>query len=139
MTSTVSFSTLTRTPARVLPLLDSGDVIVTRRNAPPLRLSLLTDQPVAPNDARPVGDPELSALASVLLGFVSGQQLLAALVACCPWMADLPPAVRRSVLTAISRTARAATPGDGVDSPPEQDTRQVLAHWRQRSAAFARS
>lgn len=130
---TVSLSTFTRSPARVVSMLDSGDVILTRRNGPSLLLTELSGQAAREDQNDPLNEQtrtELDALLSVVLRMVTGEQLLAALLSCCPWMSDLPPAAGRSVLAALTDAADRA----GLDGVSE--VADVLAHWDRRSEMF---
>ncbi len=60
MAHTVSLSVFTRSSRRVLELLDDGDVILTRRGAPPLRLSLADAPRTSSDDASTAAAPALS-------------------------------------------------------------------------------
>ena len=102
MTSTATFSALLRTPNEVIDQLEGGDVLLTRRDAEPLRLS----------KARPAEQEvdTLTALAQLIaasLDDAACDRLVEKLADPFPWIAVLPAAARRSFVLEFLATARA--------------------------------
>jgi len=102
MTSTATFSALLRTPNVVIDQLEGGDVLLTRRDAEPLRLS----------KARPAEQEvdTLAALAQLIaasLDDAACDRLVDKLADPFPWIAVLPAAARRGFVQEFLATARA--------------------------------
>jgi hypothetical protein len=102
MTSTATFSALLRTPNEVIEQLASGDVLLTRRGAEPLRLSRArrAEQEV----------DTLAALAQLIaasLDDAACDRLVEKLADPFPWIAVLPPQARRGFVHEFLATARA--------------------------------
>lgn len=156
MVTEVALSTFTRSPGKVLPLLDAGAVILTRRNAPPLRLTLADREDQADmaagvfpsqagngasagatlavsNGTLDASATELSTLLAALLSMVTVKQLATALLATCSWMVQLPPAARRCAVAEVAASIPTADDGAITRGPGP-----VLTQWRTRSATFAR-
>lgn len=102
MTSTATFSALLRTPNEVIDQLEAGDVLLTRRDAEPLRLS----------KARPA-EQEVHTLAALAQLIAAGldddasDRLVDKLIDPFPWITVLPPAARRGFIEEFLATARA--------------------------------
>jgi hypothetical protein len=102
MTSTATFSALLRTPNEVIDQLEGGDVLLTRRDAEPLRLSK------ARTAAQEVDT--LAALAQLIaasLDDAACDRLVEKLADPFPWIVVLPAAARRGFVQEFLATARA--------------------------------
>ncbi len=108
---TVSLSSFTRAPGSVLPLLETGPVLLTRRQGEAIVLSLATESTPTPTESASKPSPtaadpdvDLATLLNQLLPAVSAQQLAQSLGGSLPWMADLPPAARRAMVDEVIAT-----------------------------------
>jgi len=102
MTTTVTFSELLRTPNEVIGRLDSGDVVLTRRDAEPLRLSL-----AGPASAEVSTLDALAQLIAASLDDEMVDRVAAHLLEPFPWAEFLPVRVREEFVGDFLRTARA--------------------------------
>lgn len=103
VTTTATFSTFLRSPNSVIERLDEGgDVLLTRRDGEPLRLSKARD---AEQEAT-----TLQALAQLIAASLDDEacdRLVGRLSEPFPWIALLPPERRREFVGDFLRTARA--------------------------------
>lgn len=127
MTSTATFSALLRTPNEVIEQLNDGDVLLTRRDAEPLRLSK------ARNAAQEIDT--LSALAQLIGASLDDQacdRLVDNLAGPFPWIEFLPAEARRSFVKDFLRTARACAAVGRFDR-----LTIVLAAWKGTAELYA--
>ena len=102
MTTTATFSALLRTPNEVIEQLEQGDVLLTRRDAEPLRLSKA-------HSAQAESDT-LSALAQLIAAFLDDdacERLISHLADPFPWIAFLPSKFQKEFVGDFLQTARA--------------------------------
>jgi len=102
MTTTATFSALLRTPNEVIEQLEQGDVLLTRRDAEPLRLSKA-------HSAQEESDT-LSALAQLIAASLDDdacERLISHLGDPFPWIAFLPSTFQKEFVGDFLRTARA--------------------------------
>lgn len=128
MTTTATFSAFLRTPKEVIEQLDGGDVVLTRRDAEPLRLS----------KARRVDHETdaLSALSQMIAASLDEDRcdLIAGHLADpFPWIEFLPETARRSFVGEFFRTARACASVDNFDR-----LGVVIAAWAGTAEAYAK-
>lgn len=127
MTTTATFSALLRTPNEVIEQLEGGDVLLTRRDAEPLRLSK------AGRVEREAS--ALSALSQLIAASLDDDRcdLMAShLSEPFPWTEFLPDAARRLFVGEFFRTARACAAVDNFDR-----LGIVLAAWKGTAQAYA--
>jgi hypothetical protein len=127
MTSTATFSALLRTPNEVIKQLNDGDVLLTRRDAEPLRLSKARDA------AQEIDT--LAALAQLIGAALDDEacdRLVDNLAGPFPWIEFLPDAARRSFVRDFLRTARACAAVGRFDR-----LTIVLAAWKGTAEAYA--
>ncbi len=127
MTSTATFSALLRTPKEVIDQLEGGDVLLTRRDAEPLRLSkaLPAEQEV----------DTLAALAQLIaagLDDVTYERLAEKLTDPFPWIGVLPAAARRGFIQEFLATARACAAVGRFER-----LTIALAAWKGTAEAYA--
>jgi hypothetical protein len=102
MTTTATFSALLRTPNEVIERLEQGDVLLTRRDGEPLRLSKA-------RSAQAESDT-LSALAQLIAASLDDEaceRLVDRLADPFPWIALLPSKFRKEFIVEFLGTARA--------------------------------
>ena len=102
MTTTATFSALLRTPNEVIERLEHGDVLLTRRDAEPLRLSKA-------RTAQAESDT-LSALAQLIAASLDDdacERLVDRLADPFPWIAFLPSKFQKDFVDEFLRTTRA--------------------------------
>jgi len=102
MTTTATFSALLRTPNEVIERLEQGDVLLTRRDAEPLRLSKA-------RSAQTESDT-LSALAQLIAASLDDDacdRLVNRLADPFPWIALLPSKFQKEFIEEFLSTARA--------------------------------
>ncbi len=138
---TVSLSSFTRAPGAVLPLLETGPVLLTRRQGGPMLLTLAADAsaddqaepPPASEepylDSDPAPDLDLAHLLTHLLPALTAQQLEASLSAGLPWIDQLPPAARRAMVEELSLTR---------GFPVHTGLIPTLVHWQSTAVRFAK-
>lgn len=127
MTSTVTFSALLRTPNEVIEQLEDGDVLLTRRDAEPLRLSK------ARSADREI--ETLSALAQLIAASLDDEacdRLASHLAEPFPWITFLPAGARREFVGEFLRVARACASVGRFDR-----LTIVLAAWKATAEAYA--
>lgn len=127
MTTTATFSALLRTPNDVIAQLDGGDVLLTRRDAEPLRLS----------KARRVEREAstLSALSQLIAASLDDDRsdvIASHLPDPFPWIEFLPDEDRRAFVGEFFRTARACAAVDNFDR-----LGVALAAWEGTAQAYA--
>ena len=127
MTSTATFSALLRTPNEVIDQLEAGDVLLTRRDGEPLRLS----------KARPA-EQEIDTLAAlaqliaVSLDDAACDRLVVKLTDPFPWLGVLPAQARRGFVQEFLATARACAALGRFER-----LTIVLAAWKGTAEAYA--
>jgi hypothetical protein len=128
MTTTATFSELLRTPNEVIGKLEAdGDVLLTRRDAEPLRLSL-----AAPAAAESGTLGALAQLIGASLDDEMCDRMALHLVEPFPWIEFLPEIVRREFVSEFLRTARACA------SVARFDRLTILiSAWRGTAEAYA--
>lgn len=127
MSSTATFSAFLRTPNEVIAQLEDGDVVLTRRDAEPLRLSKA-------RSAEQEADT-MSALAQLIAASLDEEvcrRLVANLAAPFPWVAFLPPHAARMFVAEFLRTARACASVGRFDR-----LTIALAAWKATAQAYA--
>lgn len=127
MTSTATFSAFLRTPKDVIDQLERGDVLLTRREAEPLRLS----------KARPAEQEAdtLAALAQMIVASLDDtvfNRLAARLTDPFPWIAVLPAGAQRKFVDEFLATARACAAVGHF-----QRLTVVLAAWKGTAEVYA--
>jgi len=127
MTTTVTFSELLRTPNEVIGKLDAGDVVLTRRGAEPLRLSLAAtaSDEVSTLDA-------LAQLIAASLDDEMSDRVAQHLLEPFPWAEFLPADVRREFVGDFLRTARAGAAVGRFDR-----LTILIEAWRATAEAYA--
>lgn len=127
MVTTATFSALLRTPNEVISQLDRGDVLLTRRDAEPLRLSK------AQAAAREIDT--LAALAQLIAASLDDEavdRLASRLLDPFPWVEFLPVDVRRQFVDEFVRTARAC-----ASVARFERLSVMLAAWEATAEAYA--
>lgn len=128
MTSTVTFSALLRTPKEVVARLDEGDVLLTRRDAEPLRLSKAH---VAEQEGQALDALAHLIAASLDEGVV--ERIVEHLTEPFPWLVFLPDRVRADFVGEFLTTARAcASTGHHFER-----LMIVLNAWKATAEAYA--
>ena len=128
MTATATFSELLRTPNDVIgKLITDGDVLLTRRDAEPLRLSL-----AGPAAAEITTLGALAQLISASLDDEMCDRLAQHLAEPFPWIEFLPASARREFVGEFLRTARACAAVSRFDR-----LTILLASWRGTAEAYA--
>lgn len=127
MTSTATFSTLLRDPNAVIKQLQEGDVLITRRGAEPLRLSL----------AGPAADESntLSALAQLIAASLDDEgcdRIASHLAEPFPWIEFLPVQEQRDFVAEFLKMARACAAVARFDR-----LTILLAAWQATAEAYA--
>lgn len=127
MTTTATFSELLRTPNEVIGRLEAGDVVLTRRDAEPLRLSLAGPAAAASGT--------LDALAQLIASSLDEEmcdRLVQHLIEPFPWIEFLPVNARREFVADFLRTTRACAAVARFDR-----LTTLLAAWRGTAEAYA--
>jgi hypothetical protein len=127
MTTTVTFSELLRKPNDVIGKLDAGDVLLTRRDAEPLRLSL-----AGPATAEVGTLDALAQLIAASLDDEMSDRVAQHLLEPFPWAEFLPAQVRREFVGDFLRTARACAAVGRFDR-----LTILLEAWRATAEAYA--
>ena len=127
MTSTATFSAFLRTPNEVFDQLEGGDVLLTRREAEPLRLSKArtAEQEI----------DTLSALAQLISASLDDEacdRLIENLAGPFPWIDFLPPDAKQAFVQEFLRTARACASVSRFDR-----LTIALAAWKATAEAYA--
>ena len=127
MTTTATFSALLRTPNEVIAKLETGDVLITRRDGEALRLS----------KARPAKQEmaTLGALAQLIAASLDEQgmdRLVEHLADPFPWIVFLPDSARREFVGEFLRTARACASVGRFEA-----LTVALNSWQATAEAFA--
>lgn len=124
--TTVTFSRLLREPNEVVPLLESGDVLVTRRDGPDIWLSLHEHHTAETSGAALITD-----LAWAILESHQGP-LADAVYARVPWVHFLPDRERDEFLREVLSVGRAcASVGEFAR------VATVVEAWKETAAAYA--
>jgi hypothetical protein len=121
-----SFSELLREPKSVVRDLDDGDVLLRRRGAPALRLSLV-DRDVQRADAYAVVGRALRSLAVHVPGAL-GEALLEEF----PWTAFLPKPAQAEFIDDFTRTVVAAAEVDNF-----APLAQLIEEWQATAEIYA--
>jgi hypothetical protein len=128
MTTTATFSELLRTPNDVVGRLEAGgDVLLTRRDAEPLRLSL-----AGPAAAESSTLAALAQLIGASLDEEMGDRIASHLADPFPWIEFLPTEARREFVGEFLRVARACAAVSRFDR-----LTVLLAAWRGTAEAYA--
>ncbi len=127
VTSTATFSAFLRTPNEIIDQLEGGDVLLTRREGEPLRLS----------KARTVQQEidTLSALAQLIAASLDDEacdRLIDNLAMPFPWIDFLPSDAKRAFVQEFLRTARACASVGRFDR-----LTIALAAWKATAEAYA--
>lgn len=128
MTTTATFSTLLRNPNGVIEQLEDGDVLLTRRDAEPLRLTKAVH---SAQEAETLG-ALAQLIASTLLSDDSSDHLASRLSDPFPWIEFLPEGVRRDFVAEFLRIARACASVGRFDRLTVS-----LNAWRATAEAYA--
>jgi hypothetical protein len=128
MTTTATFSELLRTPNEVIGKLEAGgDVVLTRRDAEPLRLSL-----AGPAAAESSTLDALAQLIGASLDEEMCDRMARHLAEPFPWVEFLPEQARREFVGDFLRTARACAAVARFDR-----LTILIAAWRGTAEAYA--
>lgn len=127
MSSTSTFSAFLRTPNEVIAQLEDGDVLLTRRDAEPLRLSKARSAEQEANT--------MSALAQLIAASLDGEaleRLVKNLAGPFPWIALLPLHATQAFVEEFLQTARACASAGRFDR-----LTIALAAWKATADAYA--